>query len=65
MNVIKKKLFSLFLFYEKKKVEEKKNGGRNLFAYINLGDVFAECVHFLFLTIREYCREVCFSFAAI
>ena len=25
--------------------------------YINLGNVFAECVHFLFLRIREYCRE--------
>ena len=25
--------------------------------YINLGNVFAECVHFLFSRIREYCRE--------
>jgi hypothetical protein len=25
--------------------------------YINLGIVFAECVHFLFSRIREYCRE--------
>ena len=32
--------------------EEKKDGRRNLFGtgtcYINLGNVFAECVHFLF-----------------
>ena len=26
--------------------------------YINLGNVFAECVHFLFSRIREYCREL-------
>ena len=26
--------------------------------YVNLGDVFADSVHFLFLTIREYCREL-------
>jgi hypothetical protein len=50
------------------KVEEKKDGRRNLFGtghryrrhgqvYINLGIVFAECVHSLFSTIREYCRE--------
>ena len=25
--------------------------------YINFGNVFAECVHFLFSRIREYCRE--------
>jgi hypothetical protein len=25
--------------------------------YINLGNVFAEGVHFLFSRIREYCRE--------
>ena len=25
--------------------------------YINLGNVFAECVHFLFSRKREYCRE--------
>jgi hypothetical protein len=25
--------------------------------YINLGNVFAECVHFLFSRIREYWRE--------
>jgi hypothetical protein len=25
--------------------------------YINLGNVFAECVHFLFSRIGEYCRE--------
>ena len=43
------------------KVEEKKDGRRNLQVYINLGNVFAECVHFLFSRIREYCREF-FSF---
>jgi hypothetical protein len=25
--------------------------------YINIGNVFAEFVHFLFSIIREYCRE--------
>ena len=44
------------------KVEEKKDGRRNLFGtsrvYINLGNVFADCVHFLFSRIREYCREL-------
>ena len=47
------------------KVEEKKDGSRNLFGmhagmfiiYINLGNVFAECVHFLFSRMKEYCRE--------
>jgi hypothetical protein len=29
--------------------------------YINLGNVFADCVHFVFSRIREYCREF-FSF---
>jgi hypothetical protein len=29
--------------------------------YINLGNVFTECVHFLFSRIREYCRDS-FSF---
>jgi hypothetical protein len=28
--------------------------------YINLGNVFPECVHFLFSRIREYCREFFF-----
>jgi hypothetical protein len=44
------------------KVEEKKdslNGRRNFVrhgqVYINLGNVFAECVHFLFSRMREYC----------
>jgi hypothetical protein len=26
-------------------------------AYINLGNVFAEYVHFVFSRIRQYCRE--------
>jgi hypothetical protein len=42
------------------KVEEKKDGRRNLFGtgrfIINLGIVFAEFVHFLFSRIKEYCR---------
>ena len=47
------------------KVVEKKFGRRNLFdtglwARAGLlGIVFAECVHFLFSRIREYCRD-CF-----
>ena len=43
------------------KLEEKKDGRRQFVlhvqVYINLGIVFAECVHFLFSRIREYCIE--------
>jgi hypothetical protein len=39
--------------YSPFKVEEKKNGRRNLYVYINLGNACAECVHFLFSRIRD------------
>ncbi len=43
------------------KVEEKKDGHQSLFgtgSYINLGNVFVDCVHFLFSRRREYCRQL-------